>query len=220
MKTPMLSQAAASNGRLRLAGDARLATRLSQRVKPGDILWGTTLVPSWGRVFLAATGAGACRIELLHDADMQESLERVKAEHPKAILGRDDDALDPLLAAIGLYLTRPEPEELHLPVDAVGTEFQRDVWNALTAIPQGRPMTYGEVAVALGKPGAARAVGAACGANPVALAVPCHRVIAEDGRLGGYRWGKELKSRLLEMERSRRKEREEPEGPRRGRARC
>lgn len=87
-----------------------------------------------------------------------------------------------------------------LPLDPSGTAFQRRVWDTLATIPRGETRTYGELAAALGLPGGARAVGRACGANPLALLVPCHRVIAGDGSLGGYRWGLDRKAALLRVE--------------------
>ena len=89
-----------------------------------------------------------------------------------------------------------------LPLDLRGTPFQLEVWRALLAIPYGETRSYAEIARAVGRPAAVRAVGAANGANPIAIVVPCHRVIAADGSLGGYGGGLELKARLLAMERS------------------
>lgn len=91
-------------------------------------------------------------------------------------------------------------QEFDLALDIVGTEFQRAVWQQLQIIPRGQFRTYGQIAKALGKPGAARAVGQACGANPVVLIIPCHRVLAGNGRLGGFSSGLERKKRLLDLE--------------------
>ena len=90
---------------------------------------------------------------------------------------------------------------LALPLDIRGTVFQRQVWEALRAIPAGETRSYGEVAAGIGRPGAVRAVARACGANAVAVAVPCHRVVARDGGLAGYRWGVARKRALLARER-------------------
>lgn len=90
--------------------------------------------------------------------------------------------------------------DLALDVAGAGTEFQRAVWEQLRAIPRGQHMSYGQVARAIGKPGAARAVGAACGKNPIILIIPCHRVLAADGSLGGFSAGLDLKRRLLAAE--------------------
>jgi len=87
-----------------------------------------------------------------------------------------------------------------LPLDLQGTAFQQRVWRELTRIPRGETITYAELAKRIGAPGAVRAVGSACGANPTALVVPCHRVIRSDGGLGGYRWGLERKATLLQSE--------------------
>ncbi|MFM8519478.1 MAG: methylated-DNA--[protein]-cysteine S-methyltransferase [Solirubrobacterales bacterium] len=87
-----------------------------------------------------------------------------------------------------------------IPVDASGTPFQEAVWEELTEIPRGEVLTYSEVALRIGRPNAVRAVGSACGANPVALLIPCHRVVASDGSLGGYRWGVERKVKILTAE--------------------
>jgi O-6-methylguanine DNA methyltransferase len=89
-----------------------------------------------------------------------------------------------------------------LPLDLRGTPFQLEVWRALREIPYGETRTYADIAAAVGRPGATRAVGNANGANPLSLVVPCHRVVASGGRLGGYGGGLDLKARLLAMERS------------------
>jgi AraC family transcriptional regulator, regulatory protein of adaptative response / methylated-DNA-[protein]-cysteine methyltransferase len=92
-----------------------------------------------------------------------------------------------------------------VPLDIRGTVFQRRVWQALRRIPRGETRTYSDIAKAVGAPAAVRAVGSACGANPVALFVPCHRAVRTDGGLGGYAWGLPTKKRLLELEKRRRK---------------
>jgi O-6-methylguanine DNA methyltransferase len=96
---------------------------------------------------------------------------------------------------------RGEQDSLDLPLDVDATEFQKQVWEQLRAIPPGSTRTYGEIVLALGHTSAsARAVGRACATNPVSLVIPCHRAVKEDGRLGGYRWGLERKRALLERE--------------------
>ena len=89
------------------------------------------------------------------------------------------------------------------PMDVRATAFQQRVWKALQEIPRGETRSYSELALQLGVPTASRAVAAACGANPIAMAVPCHRVVGKDGALTGYRWGVERKRRLLEAEKGR-----------------
>ena len=89
---------------------------------------------------------------------------------------------------------------LDFTLDAQGTDFQKRVWKALRAVPSGMTISYSELARQIGAPEAVRSVASACGANPIALAVPCHRVVAKDGSLGGYRWGVDRKRALLERE--------------------
>jgi O-6-methylguanine DNA methyltransferase len=116
-----------------------------------------------------------------------------------AEIERDDAALEGWAGALQRNLEGSEPD-LDLPLDIRATSFQRRVWEALRAIPYGETRTYGEIAAAVGSPRAARAVGQACGANPVSIIVPCHRVVAEGGKLGGYGWGLERKRWLLDHE--------------------
>ena len=120
--------------------------------------------------------------------------------HPKK--KRHDSVLREPVQKILNHLDNNDPR-LDLPLDIRSTAFQRQVWEKLREIPYGETVSYGDVAKALGKPGAVRAVGRACATNPVALVIPCHRVVREDKSLGGYRWGLERKKKLLEHERSR-----------------
>ena len=117
---------------------------------------------------------------------------------------RREEAFAPNREAIRQVLEYLEGKrtEFDVPLDLRGTPFQRDVWNALREIPYGATRSYAEVAARVGNPDAVRAVGAANGANPVALVVPCHRVIQSGGKLGGYGGGLDLKRRLLAMEQS------------------
>lgn len=113
---------------------------------------------------------------------------------------RPGTSAGPFLRALDAYFAG-EPKALDaVPVDLAGTEFQLRVWEALRKIPPGRTLSYGELAKRIGHPKAVRAVGGANGANPVSLVVPCHRVIASDGTMGGYGWGLERKKWLLEHE--------------------
>ncbi|MET0250324.1 MAG: methylated-DNA--[protein]-cysteine S-methyltransferase, partial [Sphingobium sp.] len=106
---------------------------------------------------------------------------------------------DRLATTVCTLVDRPG-EAVTLPVDAGGTAFQQAVWQALRAIPPGETRSYGEIAAAAGKPGAVRAAGSACGANPIAIVVPCHRVLRADGALGGYGYGVDRKQSLLARE--------------------
>jgi AraC family transcriptional regulator of adaptative response/methylated-DNA-[protein]-cysteine methyltransferase len=121
------------------------------------------------------------------------------SEFPEAKINRDDSALRETVRTLLNHLTRKQPA-MDLPLDIRATAFQRQVWERLRAIPYGQTMSYGEVAKSLGNPGAVRAVGRACATNPVALIIPCHRVVREDQTLGGYRWGLDRKKKLLEQE--------------------
>jgi AraC family transcriptional regulator, regulatory protein of adaptative response / methylated-DNA-[protein]-cysteine methyltransferase len=154
---------------------------------------------SLGRVLVATTERGVCAIELGDDdAAVLAALER---HVPNAERRRDDEALRAALDAVIALVDRPS-SPFALPLDVRGTAFQRRVWNALRAVRPGEPVTYATLARAVGSPNAAQAVGAACAANRLAIAIPCHRVVREDGDLAGYRWGLERKRALLERERA------------------
>src|SRR5699024_4038530 len=151
-----------------------------------------------GRVLVAATERGLCAVLLGdHEDDLLADLRR---RFPRAELragsGRFQSTLDRVVSLIDQAAERPPS----LPLDLYGTVFQKRVWDALQDIPPGRTTTYGELAQRVGLPGGARAVAQACGANPVSVVVPCHRVVDADGGLGGYRWGMERKRALLAQE--------------------
>ena len=153
---------------------------------------------SLGRVLVAATQRGLCAVLLgRNDAELIEDLRR---RLPKAELkpaSRDfQTTLDQVIAMLDASL--PIPAEL--PLDLIGTAFQRRVWQALQQIPSGRTMTYAELARAIGRPNAQRAVAGACGANPLAVIVPCHRIVRSDGSLGGYHWDLAIKQELIQRE--------------------
>ncbi len=152
-----------------------------------------------GRLMVAATTRGVCAVRLgRSDAALEAELAR---EHPDAELRRDGAPLAPWVNTLLRHLAG-QAARLDLPLDVEATAFQRRVWQALRAIPYGETRSYGAVAEAIGQPGAARAVARACAANPVALVIPCHRVVRGDGDPGGYRWGVARKRLLLEQERS------------------
>jgi len=160
-----------------------------------------TIAPSpLGRLLVASTDRGVCAVQLGEsDRALEAALRR---DYPKARVDRDDRALRPSLAAILAHLGGEIPR-LDLPLDVAASAFQWRVWRALQDIPYGETRSYGEVASAVGRPRAARAVARACASNRVALLVPCHRVVRADGSMGGYRWGVPCKRRLLEAERAR-----------------
>ena len=156
------------------------------------------IVPSpLGRMLVAATPRGMCAVRFGDTASELES--ELRAEFHAATLVRDEAALQrytkPLLASL-----RGESVTIELPLDVRATAFQMRVWEKLREIPAGETRSYSEVAQGIGDPKAVRAVARACASNPVALAVPCHRVVRSDGELAGYRWGVQRKKKLLKME--------------------
>ena len=158
------------------------------------------IVPtSLGRLLVAATERGVCRVMI---GDTAEALEAdLLSEFPTARVVQDKSGkLHGWVMSILAYLDGREPD-LDLPLDIRATAFQRRVWQELQKIPFGKTRSYAEVARRIGQPKATRAVARACAMNPVALMIPCHRVIREDGELGGYRWGMDRKRALLERER-------------------
>jgi len=161
------------------------------------IRWSTAASPL-GRVLVAATDRGLCAV-LFADSDKQAERE-LQSRFAKATLQRDDSGLGEALRFVLAHLTE-SARAASLPYDVRATSFQHRVWEALRAIPRGETRTYSQIAQMIGAPKAVRAVGAACGANPLAVVVPCHRAVGADGRLTGYRWGVDRKRRLLAMER-------------------
>jgi AraC family transcriptional regulator of adaptative response/methylated-DNA-[protein]-cysteine methyltransferase len=160
------------------------------------------IVPSpLGRLLVAATPRGLCAVRFGENATELEG--GLREEFSAAEIRRDDAALkaylQPLLASV-----RGENVTMDLPLDVRATAFQKKVWDALREIPPGETRSYTEVARAIGDPKAVRAVATACASNPVAIAVPCHRVVRSDGELAGYRWGMERKKKLLEREQGQR----------------
>jgi AraC family transcriptional regulator of adaptative response/methylated-DNA-[protein]-cysteine methyltransferase len=156
------------------------------------------IVPSpLGRLLVAATSRGLCAVRF---GESVPDLEReLREEFSSAQVRRDDAALRPYLQPL-LASLRGENVTIDLPLDVRATAFQKRVWDALREIPTGETRSYSEVARAIGDPKAVRAVATACANNPVALAVPCHRVVRGDGELAGYRWGIDRKKKLLEQE--------------------
>lgn len=153
---------------------------------------------SLGAVLVAATDRGICAI-LLGD-DPGTLLQDMQERFPNADLLGGEDAFEGLVARVVAVIERPRlPHDL--PLDIRGTAFQQRVWEALREIPPGETTTYTQIAERIGSPRAVRAVAAACAANPLAVAVPCHRVVRLDGDLAGYRWGLARKKQLLERER-------------------
>lgn len=189
-----------SAGRFYAAMRARLGMAPAAWRKGGEgVIIGWDLVESsLGQVLLAATDKGLCRLAF------NEGEADLGARFPRARLvrgGLPDGLAAAVLARIEQGAGGDEAIPLDpIPVDLAGTPFQQRVWAQLRAIPKGETRSYAQIAAAIGQPTAVRAVGGANGANPVAVIVPCHRVIAADGTLGGYAWGEAIKRELLRRE--------------------
>jgi AraC family transcriptional regulator of adaptative response/methylated-DNA-[protein]-cysteine methyltransferase len=155
-----------------------------------------------GRVLVAATARGLCAV-LFAESDAEAAVD-LRERFPQAVLRPSQASGDEpeLSEAVGFVLgrMRETATAAEMPFHVRATAFQQRVWQALMAIPRGETRTYAQIAEAVGSPAAVRAVGTACGANLLAVVVPCHRVVGADGRLTGYRWGVERKKRLLAME--------------------
>lgn len=152
-----------------------------------------------GRLLIAATSQELCSL-MWGDRD-QELLEALERRFGRHTLGPGLERPERWFEPVNRFLGG-EPVDLSFPLEPGGTAFQRTVWRRLREIPLGQTLTYASLAKALGNPGGVRAVAGACAANPVALVIPCHRVIRSDGGLGGYRWGLQRKRRLLSLEAS------------------
>lgn len=161
--------------------------------------WGSCTPARGCHLLVAASDKGIVKLSIA--SSQAQFLAELEREFPGQVWKRDDAA--PAIAAAARQLTEyfaGKRREFDLPLDAHGTPFQKRVWNALRRIPYGETRSYGDIARAAGSPKGARAVGMANHNNPIGIVVPCHRVIASDGSLGGYGGGLELKRRLLELE--------------------
>jgi AraC family transcriptional regulator of adaptative response/methylated-DNA-[protein]-cysteine methyltransferase len=152
---------------------------------------------SLGSVLVAQSECGVCSI--LIGEDPMRLAQDLRHQFPKANLVAREDDQEALVAQVVGLIEKPGAG-LDLPLDVRGTAFQQLVWDALQRIPPGSTATYKDIARQIGTPGAVRAVARACGANALAVAIPCHRVIRNDGTLSGYRWGVERKRALLARE--------------------
>jgi len=148
---------------------------------------------SLGAMLVAATDKGVCRLSF------HEGPEELARRFPNAELAEGGEEFGGLLADVIAAVEQPG-DSRSIPLDVQGTAFQEAVWAELRKIPAGETRSYGEIAAAIGKPGAVRAAGSANGANNVAVLIPCHRVIRSDGSLGGYAYGEDIKRELLERE--------------------
>jgi len=153
-----------------------------------------------GAILVARSQVGLCAILLGDDPD--QLVRDLQDQFPRAELIGGDASFERLVAQVVGFVEAPAIG-LELPLDVRGTAFQQRVWQALRGIPPGATASYAEIAARIGAPKAARAVARACGANPLAVAIPCHRVVRRDGDLSGYRWGVERKRELLRREETR-----------------
>lgn len=154
----------------------------------------------FGKAFIAVTSRGICNLEFLENTDTQEVLAALRDKWPHAAIRADRQPTQAAVQAIfGGQIKPDRPLSLYVS----GTNFQVSVWKALLRITPGTVASYSQVAAAIGHPDAARAVGLAVGANPVALLIPCHRVIQQCGKLGGYRWGEIRKQAIHAWESAR-----------------
>jgi AraC family transcriptional regulator, regulatory protein of adaptative response / methylated-DNA-[protein]-cysteine methyltransferase len=160
----------------------------------GKCVYWAVLATSLGPMLVAATDKGVCCLAF------GEGEAELRARFPKAQLVPAGEDFRELFAAVLAAVEQPGPGNAAIPLDVKGTAFQQRVWDELRRIPHGETRSYGELAAALGNPKASRAVGGANGANNVAVLIPCHRVIAADGTLGGYAYGLEIKAELLRRE--------------------
>lgn len=152
---------------------------------------------SLGRLLVAGTARGVCNVRFgEEDPELEKGLAE---EFPFAVLGRGDAQVEAWCSEVVRYVDG-ETTRISVPFDVRASRFQRRVWDALCAIPRGSTRSYSELAISLGMPKGARAVARACATNPIAVVVPCHRVVARDGGLAGYRWGLPRKRALLERE--------------------
>ena len=167
---------------------------------PGVCVRYTVFSSPLGEILVAATDRGVCAVRI---GDSRESLEaELATEFPQARVERSDETLEHVASIVRDLAGGRPAAAAGLPLDLQGSTFQVAVWQALRTIPAGTTVTYGEVAAKIGRPESQRAVGRACGSNPAALVVPCHRVVRADGSMAGYRWGEERKRELLAAENS------------------
>jgi AraC family transcriptional regulator of adaptative response/methylated-DNA-[protein]-cysteine methyltransferase len=177
-----------------------MTPRVMREGGAGLVIRYCTAASPLGRMLVATTDVGVCSIAFGRDdamlvKDLRESFDKAQLVAARGNTGWLAEAVTFVLSQMGEH-----PVAATFPLDVRATAFQQRVWQALREIPRGETRSYSDLAMALGKPTATRAVASACGANPVALAVPCHRAVGKDGGLVGYRWGVERKQKVLAAE--------------------
>lgn len=175
-----------------------MTPRTYQQGGSGEMICYTVTRSPMGPMLVAATERGLCAVRF---GNVEELVAELRAEYPKAGIVEEAAPLQAYVNGLLEFLNGQNPA-LNLRTDARGTDFQQRVWDALRRIPYGETRSYAQLAEMIGEPGAVRAVASACARNPVALVVPCHRIVRTGGALGGYRWGLERKRQLLEREAS------------------
>jgi methylated-DNA-[protein]-cysteine S-methyltransferase len=161
------------------------------------VYWTLFVYDQW-QMYIAATSKGLCYVGS-PNKPFEELANWVKKRFPNIVLAQDEEKLRPYTVELAEYF-RGQRKIFTMPLDLCGTPFQLSVWNALRKIPYGQTQSYSEIAAHIQKPASVRAVGAAIGANPVLILVPCHRVIGKNGTLTGYQGGLEMKKQLLQLE--------------------
>lgn len=171
----------------------------AKKAQSQSVVW--EVFPSdFGPVLIAASHDGLCRIAFGEgEAELQALYPQAELQNGAADDADDSDARREWIKAAALTIAHPEAR-VFVPLALAGTPFQMQVWDALKHIPAGETRSYRQIAEAVGAPDAVRAVGTAIGANPVAVLIPCHRVVRSDGALGGYAWGLDIKRQLLARE--------------------
>jgi AraC family transcriptional regulator of adaptative response/methylated-DNA-[protein]-cysteine methyltransferase len=174
--------------------------QFKERARGLTLCW-DVVVTAFGPALMATLEGRLCALSFLEELDPAEALAELEARWPRARFQRDPSGLQPFLAALEGRLRGDGSQPMALALK--GTPFQLQVWEALLRIPEGRVVAYGDLAKALGEPGASRAVGTAVGQNPIGYLIPCHRVIQGSGALGAYHWGPGRKRAMLALERAR-----------------
>ncbi|AZK47439.1 methylated-DNA--[protein]-cysteine S-methyltransferase [Paenibacillus lentus] len=161
------------------------------------LYWTRLCVDNWN-IYLAATDKGLCYVGS-HDKSFDELSAWANQRYPRYPFIENREKLQRYVEELARYL-QGGLQSFSAPIDVKGTSFQQSVWKALCEIPYGQTCTYSDIALRIHKPAAVRAVGAAIGANPLLIVVPCHRVTGKNGALTGYRGGLDMKARLLKLE--------------------
>lgn len=187
---------AASSGAYRDSRQLGMAPRRLAAGGRDEQIRHATARTSLGPILVAATAQGICMVEFGQQAALLEELRR---RFPGAVIAATDRRLQRLVKRV-VAVIDGQGTDTGLPLDIRGTAFQMRVWQALTKVKPGETLAYAELAARIGAPGSARAVARACATNGIAVLVPCHRVVASDGSLAGYKWGIQRKRRLLQQE--------------------